>query len=181
MLFCLRTADTHKPLLISNHMISDYSRASTTLLLKHFLMRKTQFVRDAHVFTVMPDDWKILLSQRRHWINSTVHNPGELDVLGPTSWFLLFLDEIYCHGDSARHRGLREFVALVLFCVAHASCGSDHLLDRFGRRRRKWDMVGWMVFDILAIPIFSFIVTRVVLGEAGKKITCMYIWLLLCV
>jgi len=51
--------------------------------------------------------------------------------------------------------------------------------------RRKWDMVGWMVFYILAIPIFSFMLpiysfwrmddfswgaTRVVLGEAGKKI-----------
>lgn len=51
--------------------------------------------------------------------------------------------------------------------------------------RRKWDMIGWMVFYILAIPMFSFFLplysfwrmddfswgaTRVVLGEAGKKI-----------
>lgn len=51
--------------------------------------------------------------------------------------------------------------------------------------RRKWDMVGWMVFYILAIPVFSFLLpiysfwrmddfswgaTRVVLGESGKKI-----------
>ncbi|KAF9232351.1 chitin synthase-domain-containing protein [Melanogaster broomeanus] len=51
--------------------------------------------------------------------------------------------------------------------------------------RRKWDMVGWMVFYILAIPIFSFMLpiysfwrmddfswgaTRVVLGESGKKL-----------
>jgi len=51
--------------------------------------------------------------------------------------------------------------------------------------RRKWDMVGWMVFYMLAIPIFSFMLpiysfwrmddfswgaTRVVLGESGKKI-----------
>lgn len=51
--------------------------------------------------------------------------------------------------------------------------------------RRKWDMVGWMFFYILAIPVFSFLLplysfwrmddfswgqTRVVLGEAGKKI-----------
>lgn len=50
--------------------------------------------------------------------------------------------------------------------------------------RRKWDMVGWMVFYILAIPVFSFFLplysfwrmddfswgqTRVVLGESGKK------------
>lgn len=50
--------------------------------------------------------------------------------------------------------------------------------------RRKWDMIGWMVFYILAIPAFSFLLplysfwkmddfswgqTRVVLGESGKK------------
>lgn len=50
--------------------------------------------------------------------------------------------------------------------------------------RRKWDMVGWMVFYILAIPAFSFLLplysfwrmddfswgqTRIVMGEAGKK------------
>jgi chitin synthase len=50
--------------------------------------------------------------------------------------------------------------------------------------RRKWDMVGWMVFYIIAIPAFSFLLplysfwkmddfswgaTRVVMGESGKK------------
>ena len=50
--------------------------------------------------------------------------------------------------------------------------------------RRKWDMIGWMLFYILAIPAFSFFLplysfwrmddfswgqTRVVLGESGKK------------
>ena len=50
--------------------------------------------------------------------------------------------------------------------------------------RRKWDMIGWMVFYILAIPAFSFLLplysfwrmddfswgaTRVVLGESGKR------------
>jgi chitin synthase len=51
--------------------------------------------------------------------------------------------------------------------------------------RRKWDMIGWMVFYIIAIPIFSFALplysfwrmddfswgsTRIVLGESGKKV-----------
>ena len=50
--------------------------------------------------------------------------------------------------------------------------------------RRKWDMIGWMFFYILAIPVFSFFLplysfwrmddfswgaTRVVMGEKGKK------------
>jgi len=107
-LYRLRTPDTHKPLLISNQMITDYSenrvdtlhmknllhlgedRYLTTLLLKHFPLFKTQFVRDAHAFTVAPDDWKVLLSQRRRWINSTVHNLGELIFLEQLCGFCCF-------------------------------------------------------------------------------------------
>jgi chitin synthase len=50
--------------------------------------------------------------------------------------------------------------------------------------RRKWDMIGWMLFYILAIPAFSFLLplysfwkmddfswgsTRLVVGEGNKK------------
>jgi chitin synthase len=31
-------------------------RYLTTFLLKHFLLYKTQFIRDAHTYTVVPDD-----------------------------------------------------------------------------------------------------------------------------
>ena len=90
-------------------MISDYSqncvdtlhiknllhlgedRYLTTILLKHFPMQKTQFVRDAHAYTIAPDDWKILLSQRRRWINSMVHNLGELMFLDQLCGFCCFL------------------------------------------------------------------------------------------
>ena len=107
-LYRLRTPDTHKPLLISNQIITDYSenrvdtlhmknllhlgedRYLTTLLLKHFPLFKTQFVRDAHAFTVAPDDWKVLLSQRRRWINSTIHNLGELVFLEQLCGFCCF-------------------------------------------------------------------------------------------
>jgi chitin synthase len=65
-------------------------RYPTTLLLKHFPLYKTQFVRDAHAYTVAPDDWKILLSQRRRWINSTVHNLAELVFLEQLCGFCCF-------------------------------------------------------------------------------------------
>ncbi|KNZ82292.1 Chitin synthase 8 [Termitomyces sp. J132] len=93
-LYRLRTPDTHKPLLISNQIIEDYSENrishDATLLLKHFPLFKTQFVRDAHAYTVAPDDWKVLLSQRRRWINSTVHNLGELVFLEQLCGFCCF-------------------------------------------------------------------------------------------
>jgi chitin synthase len=77
-LYRLRTPDTHKPLLISQAMIEDYSenrvdtlhvknllhlgedRYLTTLLLKHFSNYKTHFVRDAHAYTHAPEEWSIL-------------------------------------------------------------------------------------------------------------------------
>ncbi|KAG6844744.1 hypothetical protein H0H87_004076 [Tephrocybe sp. NHM501043] len=161
-LYRLRTPDTHKPLLISNQIIEDYSenrvdtlhmknllhlgedRYLTTLLLKHFPLNKTQFVRDAHAYTVAPDDWKIayLIYQ----------------VVG-------------------QHKPVPE-LALILIAAIYGLQASVFLL------RRKWDMIGWMIFYILAIPAFSFFLplysfwkmddfswgqTRVVLGESGKK------------
>ena len=51
--------------------------------------------------------------------------------------------------------------------------------------RRKWDMIGWLLFYILAMPVFSLFLplysfwkmddfswgaTRLVLGEKGKRV-----------
>ncbi|KAF7292507.1 Glycosyltransferase family 2 protein [Mycena kentingensis (nom. inval.)] len=215
-LFRIRTPDTHKPLLVSNQLIQDYSenrvdtlhmknllhlgedRYLTTLLLKHFPTFKTQFVRDAHAYTVAPDDWKILLSQRRRWINSTVHNLGELIFLEQLCGFCCFSMRFIVMIDLVstltqpvtvayivylvylvvhEHEQIQT-VSLVLIIAVYAIQAFVFIL------RRKWDMIGWMFFYILAIPVFSFMLplysfwrmddfswgqTRVVLGESGKK------------
>ncbi|KAG5643421.1 hypothetical protein DXG03_000965 [Asterophora parasitica] len=215
-LYRLRTPDTHKPLLISNQLIEDYSenrvdtlhmknllhlgedRYLTTLLLKHFPMHKTQFVRDAHAYTVAPDDWKVLLSQRRRWINSTVHNLGELVFLEQLCGFCCFSMRFVVMIDListltqpvtvvyigyliyqvvGEHKPVPK-LALILIAAIYGLQAAVFLL------RRKWDMIGWMVFYILAIPAFSFFLplysfwkmddfswgaTRLVLGESGKK------------
>ncbi|KAF7347345.1 Glycosyltransferase family 2 protein [Mycena venus] len=215
-LYRLRTSDTHKPLLISNQLIEDYSenrvdtlhmknllhlgedRYLTTLLLKHFPNFKTQFVRDAHAYTVAPDDWKILLSQRRRWINSTVHNLGELVFLEQLCGFCCFSMRfvvmidlvstltqpvtvaylVYLIYLIAGQHEVPQTISLVLIVAIYAIQMLVFIL------RRKWDMIGWMFFYIAAIPIFSFYLplysfwkmddfswgqTRVVLGESGKK------------
>jgi len=53
-------------------------RYMTTVLLKTFPTFKTKFIQDAYAKTIAPDEWSVLLSQRRRWINSTVHNLAEL-------------------------------------------------------------------------------------------------------
>ncbi|KAJ7265999.1 glycosyltransferase family 2 protein [Mycena haematopus] len=216
-LYRLRTPDTHKPLLISNQLIQDYSenrvdtlhmknllhlgedRYLTTLLLKHFPLYKTQFVRDAHAYTVAPDDWKILLSQRRRWINSTVHNLGELVFLEQLCGFCCFSMRFIVMIDLVSTLTQPVTVAYIGYLIYLVTAEHDHIqtislvmiiavyaIQMFVFiLRRKWDMIGWMFFYILAIPIFSFYLplysfwrmddfswgqTRVVLGESGKKV-----------
>lgn len=95
-MFRLRTPDTHRPLFISSAVVDEYSenrvdtlhtknllhlgedRYLTTLVLKHFPQYKTQFHSAAKCKTTAPTSWQVLLSQRRRWINSTVHNLFEL-------------------------------------------------------------------------------------------------------
>jgi chitin synthase len=232
-LYRLRTPDTHKPLLIANPVIQDYSenrvdtlhmknllhlgedRYLTTLLLKHFPLFKTQFVRDAHAYTVAPDDWKVLLSQRRRWINSTVHNLGELVFLEQLCGFCCFSMRFVVLIDLVStlvQPVTVAYVRWILCCdlrtliypfqlvyLVYLVVGEHKVIPQlslimiaaiYGLQalvfilRRKWDMIGWMFFYILAIPAFSFFLplysfwrmddfswgqTRVVLGEKGKK------------
>ncbi|KAH6903325.1 chitin synthase 8 [Coprinopsis sp. MPI-PUGE-AT-0042] len=216
-LYRLRTPDTHKPLLISNQLIHDYSenrvdtlhmknllhlgedRYLTTLLLKHFPRFKTQFIRDAHAYTVAPDDWQVLLSQRRRWINSTVHNLGELVFLDQLCGFCCFSMRFVVMIDllsTITQPVTVAYIAYLIYLVAGEGKNIPTLslimiAAIYGMQalvfilRRKWDMIGWMLFYILAIPVFSFMLplysfwrmddfswgqTRLVLGESGKKV-----------
>ena len=83
-------------MIISNRIIDEYSEGNvdtlhkknlfslgedrylTTILIKHFPTYKLKFSPDAIAHTIAPESWSVLLSQRRRWINSTVHNLCEL-------------------------------------------------------------------------------------------------------
>ncbi|KAE9408423.1 fungal chitin synthase, partial [Gymnopus androsaceus JB14] len=61
-----------------NLLLLGEDRYLATLLLKTFPKRKNIFCPQAVCKTVVPDTFGVLLSQRRRWINSTVHNLAEL-------------------------------------------------------------------------------------------------------
>ena len=65
-------------------------RFLTTLMLKHFPSQKTVMVPDAFCYTNVPDSWEVFLSQRRRWINSTIHNLWELAGLSQLAGCLCF-------------------------------------------------------------------------------------------
>ena len=61
-----------------NLLLLGEDRFLSTLMLRTFPKRKQVFVPQAVCKTTVPEKFKILLSQRRRWINSTIHNLMEL-------------------------------------------------------------------------------------------------------
>nr|ANG56510.1 chitin synthase 5.1 [Ustilago esculenta] len=216
-MFRIRTPDTHRPLFIASAIVEDYAenrvdtlhtknllhlgedRYLTTLVLKHFGKYKTIFVRDCKAWTVAPDDWKVLLSQRRRWINSTVHNLVEL-IFTPglcgfclfSMRFVVFIDLlstviapvtvayiVYLIVLVATQNGTIPLTAIIMLAAIYGCQAIIFLLNR------KFEMIGWMVVYIIGIPIWSLFLplysfwhmddfswgnTRVVMGEKGQKV-----------
>ncbi|CEG77941.1 Putative Chitin synthase [Rhizopus microsporus] len=217
--FCMyrvRSPGKNQPLLVSNQVIDDYAenkvntlhkknllhlgedRYLTTLILKHFPTYKTKFTADAGCLTNAPDRWSVLLSQRRRWINSTIHNLGELVFLPQLCGFCCFSMRFVVILDLLSTLVMPAVVCYLGYLIYQLATNADQvplislitLCGVYGLQaiifilRRKWEHIGWMIVYILAIPIFSFFIpiysfwhfddfswgnTRVVLGEDGQK------------
>lgn len=61
-----------------NLLLLGEDRYLSTLMLRTFPKRKQVFVPQAVCKTTVPETFSVLLSQRRRWINSTIHNLMEL-------------------------------------------------------------------------------------------------------
>ncbi|KAJ3190990.1 Chitin synthase, class 3 [Irineochytrium annulatum] len=61
-----------------NLLLLGEDRFLSTMMLRNFPKRRMVFVPPAICKTVVPNTFKVLLSQRRRWINSTIHNLMEL-------------------------------------------------------------------------------------------------------
>ncbi|KAG0272981.1 hypothetical protein BGZ95_011225 [Linnemannia exigua] len=216
--FCMyriRTPTKSIPLLISNNIIDEYSenrvdtlhkknllhlgedRYLTTLMLKHFPNYKMTFTPDAQCRTNVPDQWKVLLSQRRRWINSTVHNLMELVFLPQLCGFCCFSMRFIVMIDLFATLIMPVtvvYIGYLIYTIAsHATAVPKLALIMMGAvyglqavifiLRRKWEHIGWMIVYILAIPMFSFYLplysfwhfddfswgnTRLVVGEKGR-------------
>ena len=216
-MYRIRAAETGKPLFVSKEIIESYSqvrvdtlhmknllhlgedRYLTTLLLKHHSKYKTKYIFNAHAWTVAPESWKIFLSQRRRWINSTVHNLIELIPLQQlcgfccfSMRFVVFLDLLSTIVAPVTVAYIAYLIVLIAinstvvpltaFILLGAIYGLQAIIFIL---RRKWEMIGWMIIYILAMPVFSLGLplyafwhmddfswgsTRVVTGEKGRKV-----------
>ena len=215
-MYRLRTADKGRPLIISDKVIAEYSdgdvdtlhkknllslgedRYLTTLMTKHFPAMSYKFVPDAYAATAAPETWGVLLSQRRRWINSTIHNLAELgflkDLCGFCCFsmrFVVFIDLFgtiilpatcaylgYLMYRVATHSGAFPLISLVMIAAVYGLQALIFIL------KRQWQHIGWMIIYIIAFPVYSFILpiysfwkqddfswgnTRIVIGEKGTK------------
>ncbi|KAH9899128.1 chitin synthase-domain-containing protein [Cubamyces lactineus] len=96
-MYRIRTADKGWPIIISNRVIEEYAEPIVDTLHKKNLFSlgedrfpHAKFTPDAVAHTIAPESWRVLFSQRRRWINSTVHNLCELVFLPELFGFCCF-------------------------------------------------------------------------------------------
>ncbi|GAB7357712.1 hypothetical protein MBLNU459_g0376t1 [Dothideomycetes sp. NU459] len=215
-MYRLRTADKGKPLIISDQIIKEYSfgdvdtlhkknllslgedRFLTTLMTKHFPAMSYKFIPDAYAKTAAPDEWGILLSQRRRWINSTIHNLAELMFVKDMCGFCCFSMRFVVFVDLFGTVILPATCVYLVYLIVRVATGTGQfplisiimIAGVYGLQaiifiiKRQWQHIGWMLIYMLAYPVYSFILpvysfwkqddfswgnTRIVIGEKGNK------------
>jgi chitin synthase len=145
-------------------------RYLTTLMLKTFPDLRTKFTSDATCRTIVPDQFAVLLSQRRRWINSTIHNLWELLLIPQLCGCLCFSMRFVVFLDLFGTLTMPGTLAYLVYLIYKASSENDESqitmsLILFGAvygcqvfifmLRRKWDMIMWMVIYILSLPVYG--------------------------
>ncbi|EPQ27355.1 uncharacterized protein PFL1_05276 [Pseudozyma flocculosa PF-1] len=157
-----------------NLLLLGEDRFLTTMLLRTFPNRKMVFCPKARCRTEVPHTFKMLLSQRRRWINSTVHNLMELvlvrDLCGTFCFsmqFVVFMDllgtatlpinivlTVVMIVRTAIHppKNFTQSIPLILLVSVITMPALLILLST-----RKVVYVLWMLVYLLALPVWNFI------------------------
>lgn len=187
-MYRIRSLSRNTPFLCSTDILNDYSenllntihlknlmmlgedRYLTTLMIKHFPRYKTSYTPDAKCKTKVPDSFNVLVSQRRRWINSTIHNLIELlhlQMLCGTCFFsmrfIVFIDMLSTFVQPAAVIYIGYLIYLlatqpdfsVMVSILMIGCiyGLQALLAILNMR---WEYILWLIIHIIAIPYFSF-------------------------
>ncbi|KAI7862479.1 chitin synthase-domain-containing protein [Spinellus fusiger] len=167
-MYCENVVDTlHK----KNLLLLGEDRYLTTLMLRTFPKRKMIFVPQAICKTVVPDTFEILLSQRRRWINSTVHNLLELvlirDLCGTFCFSMQFVVFMELVGTVVLPAAITFTVYLVVISffvtpvpiipllLLAAILGLPAIL--IALTTRKMVYIGWMLVYLTSLPIWNFV------------------------
>ncbi|KAL0092181.1 chitin synthase [Phycomyces blakesleeanus] len=181
-----------------NLLLLGEDRFLTTLMLRTFPKRQMMFVPQARCKTVVPDEFKVLLSQRRRWINSTVHNLMELVLVSDLCGIACLSMQFSIFIDLIGTLVLPAAICMTIYLIINTSISSNPqwqslalLLAILGMpavliaiTTFKFIYVVWMCVYICALPIWNFVLpvysfwhfddfswgaTRVIAGEKKDK------------
>ncbi|KAI1500104.1 glycosyltransferase family 2 protein [Biscogniauxia marginata] len=181
-----------------NLLLLGEDRYLTTLMLRTFPKRKQVFVPQAVCKTTVPDEFMVLLSQRRRWINSTIHNLMELvlvkDLCGTFCFSMQFVIFIELIGTLVLPAAIAftfyvviisiispepQVIPLVLLALI---LGLPAVLIVV--TAHSWSYVVWMLIYLVSLPVWNFVLptyafwkfddfswgdTRKTAGEKTKK------------
>ncbi|KAG0375497.1 Chitin synthase, class 3 [Mortierella sp. AD032] len=181
-----------------NLLLLGEDRYLTTLMLRTFPKRKMMFVPQAVCKTQVPNEFRILLSQRRRWINSTIHNLMELvlirDLCGTFCFSMQFVIFMELVGTVVLPAAISFTLYLIVISfiitpvpiipllLLAAILGLPAILILMTSRKVVY--VGWMGMYLLSLPIWNFVLpvyafwhfddfswgqTRKVQGEGDPK------------
>lgn len=186
------TDDDWVPLIVHPDIIREYSQSEvatlhqknllllgedrflTTILLRTFPNRKMMFCPQARCRTVAPDTFSVLLSQRRRWINSTIHNLMELvqvqNLCGTFCFsmqFVVFMDLLgtvvlpvaicltYSLIVNMALSPPNSFAKAIPLLLLIAVLGLPGILILITSRKVVY--IAWMFIYLLALPIWNFV------------------------
>lgn len=154
-----------------NLLLLGEDRYLSTLMLKTFPTRKQIFVPQAKCETTAPSEFRVLLDQRRRWINSTVHNLMELiivrDLCGVFCISMQFVVLIEFIGTLTLPAALLFSIFVVSRAVVERPVpviplillglivGIPGLLIVV--TAHQWTYVLWMLIYLISLPIWNFI------------------------
>lgn len=181
-----------------NLLLLGEDRYLSTLMLKTFPKRKQVFVPQAVCKTTVPEQFSVLLSQRRRWINSTVHNLMELvlvrDLCGTFCFSMQFVVFIELVGTLVLPAAITFTFYLIIISIVKKPVpviplvllalilGLPAVLIVLTAHRFSY--VLWMIIYLFSLPIWNLVLpsyaywkfddfswgdTRKTAGEKTKK------------
>lgn len=181
-----------------NLLLLGEDRYLSTLMLKTFPKRKQVFVPQAVCKTTVPESFSVLLSQRRRWINSTVHNLMELvlvrDLCGTFCFSMQFVVFIELVGTLVLPAAITFTFYLIVISIVKKPVPIIPLIllalilglpgVLIVMTAHRWSYVLWMFIYLLSLPIWNLVLpayaywkfddfswgdTRKTAGEKTKK------------
>ncbi|KAI8984616.1 chitin synthase-domain-containing protein [Mycotypha africana] len=153
-----------------NLLLLGEDRYLTTLMLRTFPNRKMMFIPQAVCKTVVPDSFKVLLSQRRRWINSTIHNLFELVLVNDLCGTFCFSMQFFVFIELIGTLALPAAITFTLYVIIISIIGPPATMPLIllalilglpalliGITSKRWVYIGWMLIYLCSLPIWNFV------------------------